>query len=236
MREPEALGEVIASTSQALEVECHTLYAAPAFGSFVRADCVGSELSHFAVVTHVATAPYDSNRVVQAHRLPPGELEERKPHLTTLFRTTFQARVVGYGRNGTAIPGTAPQPARLHCFTYRAAPEQIQAVTRTPDFLRALTQVPEAPLEDLLVSAIESAREAWGAGAPVVSWGKYLARLLRGNYVALEHVMERLGPSATLPGTPLTVSPAPVHPRWEEARPLIAGNGPLGDRDPFQED
>ena len=100
MNEKDALGEVIASDSQMLEVECHKLYAAPRFGSFVRADCIGSGVSHFGVVTHVSTTPVDGNRVVQAHRLPPGELEQRKPHLPTLFRTTFLVRIIGKNLEG----------------------------------------------------------------------------------------------------------------------------------------
>ena len=83
---PEPYGEIIASDSQSFEAECHQLYGAPPFGTFVRADCVGSNLSHFAVVTRLSTGPWDSSRVVQAHRLAPGELEQRKPHLTTLLR------------------------------------------------------------------------------------------------------------------------------------------------------
>ena len=112
----ELLGETIASNSQVLEVECHDLYAGPAFGSFVRADCVGSGLGHFAVVTHVSTGPFDGNRVVQAHRMPPGELEQRKPHLTTVIRTVSQARLIGYGQGTARVIGTAPRPPRLHCY------------------------------------------------------------------------------------------------------------------------
>src|SRR5688500_7898153 len=121
------IAEVVAADSQLVEAECHTLYEAPAFGSFVRIDCVGSGVSQYAVVTRVATGPFDSSRIVQAHRLAPGELEQRKPHLTTLLRTTFQARIVGYGNESGQTAGTPPQPARLHCFVYPAADGQIQA-------------------------------------------------------------------------------------------------------------
>jgi hypothetical protein len=233
----DAFGEVIDSRSQALRVECHRLYCAPAFGSFVRADCIDG-VSHFAVVTQISTEPVDGNRVVQAYGLPPGELEERKPHLPTLFRTVFEARSVGYRQGEAFVGGTPPLPARPHCYVFPAESAEIQKITGSPAFLRALSQTQDAPLEDLLVCAIEAAREAWGAAAPVVSWGKYLARLLRGDYVTLEGVFQRLsqgGPSALSP-----VPPAARHPRWEERRPLITGNGPsarvpLGDRDPFQE-
>lgn len=235
---PDLLGEAIGSDSQLLEVECHALYAAPAFGSFVRAECVGSGLAHYAVVTRVTTGPFDGNRVVQAHRMPPGELEQRKPHLTTVLRTTFQARVVGYGHGDVRLPGTPPCPARLHCYVYRAAEEEVRSLTATPNFLRPLAQTPDAPLEDLLVGAIHAAREAWGPAAPVVAWGKYLARLLRHDYVTLEGVLQRLsvpgapsGAAGASPGAPGSSARAP-HPRWEAPLPLH-GNG-TRERDPFE--
>jgi hypothetical protein len=241
----EPLGEIIGSDSRVLEVECHALYQAPAFGSFVRAECVGSEMSQFAVVTRVATGPFDGNRVVQAHRLAPGELEQKKPHLTTLLRTTFQARIVGYGQGDARLSGTPPLPARLHCFVYQAAAEEIRSITTSPGFLRSLADTPDAPLEDLLVAAIGAAQEAWGHEAPVVMWGKYLARLLRSDYVTLEGVLQRVGrvPSSThvsaqaesgnpTPGSAGPSAPVPPHPRWEKPIPL-AGNGLS--KDPFEE-
>ncbi len=168
----EPIGEVVAANSQLLEAECHRLYEAPAFGSFVRADCVGGGLSHFAVVTHVSTGPFDGNRIIQAHKLAPGELEQRKPHLTSLLRTTFEVRVVGYGNEAGQIAGTPPLPARLHCFVYPATAAEVRAVTGSTAFLRPLCLLKDAPLEDLLVATIESAREAWGPSAPLVGWGE----------------------------------------------------------------
>jgi len=229
----EPLGETIASDSQVLEVECHRLYGAPAFGSFVRAACP-SGFCQFAVVTHVSTGPFDGNRVVQAHRLAPGELEERKPHLTSLLRTLFQARVIGYGDDNARVAGTPPLPARLHCFVYPATAEEIRAITASPSFLRPLVQTPNAPLEDLLVGAIRSAQEAWGSGERLVAWGKYLARLLHQDYVTLEGVMHRLSP-APMPAYSIAPAPSPsAHPRWEKPLPL-SGNGKRGDRDPFED-
>jgi hypothetical protein len=235
MNNGEALGEVISSDSQVLQVECHALYHAPAFGSFVRADCVGSGRSHYAVVTRVSTGPFDGNRIVQAHGMPPGELEQRKPHLTDILRTTFEARIVGYGQDAVRLSGTPPLPAHLHCFVRAAAGEEIRDITRSPNFLRALLGSQDAPLEDLLVCAIQSARTAWGADAPVIAWGKYLARLLRGDYVTFEGVMQRLDPAPRL--SPATLAKKPTvatAPRWEEPLPLTR-NGSLGDRDPFEE-
>lgn len=237
----ESLGEVIASNSQTLQVECHQLYGAPTFGSFVRAECLGSGTQFYGVVTRIATAPVDGNRVVQAHGMPPGELEQRKPHLVDLLRTTFEVRLVGYGQGEAQVAATPPTPPRLHCFVYCATPTEVSGVTSSPAFLRPLTQVVDVPLEDLLVGAMQAAQAAWGPMAPLVAWGKFLARLLRNDYLTLEGVLQRLSPA------PISFAPPPARavaapklngngtyrpPIYEEPLP-IAGGPPREHRDPF---
>jgi hypothetical protein len=259
-------GEVIGGDTRDLVIECHALYGAPTFGAFVRAECRGSETHHFAVVARVATGPFDSNRVVQAHRMPPGELEAEKPHLADLLRTVFEARVVGHGRNGVPIPGTPPLPPRLHCYVYPADLDEIHALTATPDFLRPLTTLPDTPTEDLLVAAIRAALEAWPEREHrrrLVEWGRYLARLLQRNYMALEDVLSRVSPApvsvpvampapvaapaiapiaaptrtSTAPASRYTSSPEPRRdpPKWEEPIPLTTHRPiPDDDLDPFE--
>ncbi len=57
--EQEQFGEVIQADSQSVVVECHRLYGAPAFGSFIRATCAGSGRDYYAVVTGVSTGAFD---------------------------------------------------------------------------------------------------------------------------------------------------------------------------------
>lgn len=207
----QAYGETVASSSQLIEVECHRLYRGPEFGSFVRADCTRSDISHFGVVTDLSTTPFESSRVVHAHRMPPGELEQRKPHLATLCRTVFTARIVGYSRGGAVLDETAPQPASLHCYVSAALDSEIRQLTAGTGWLRALARPGEAPVEDLLVSAIEKAREACGGDTDrVVLWGKYLARVLVHDYVTLEGVLQRVGRSSGPDRSPRYEGPLPI--------------------------
>lgn len=233
----EPLGEVIASSSQELQVECHQLYCAPAFGSFVRAECIGSGMQFYGVVTHVATAPLDGNRVVQAHGMPPGELEQRKPHLVDLLRTTFAVRVVGSGQGDARVAGTPPSPPRLHCFVSSASEDEVRSMTATPAFLRPLTQVLDAPLEDLLAGALQHARDVWPPAEQhlrLVTWGKFLARLLRDDYLTLEGVLQRLTPATGFPaarapaGATVAIAPRQT-PLYERPIPIAGGSS----SDPF---
>jgi hypothetical protein len=234
----EPFGEVIASSSQELQVECHQLYRAPAFGSFVRAECIGSGTQFYGVVTQVATAPLDGNRVVQAHGMPPGELEQRKPHLVDLLRTTFSVRVVGYGQGDARVAGTPPTPPRLHCFVSPASEDEVRGMTASPAFLRPLSQVVDAPLEDLLAGALQHARDVWPTEEQhwrLVAWGKFLARLLRDDYLTLEGVLQRLTPATGFPVAPrparlTTVAEEPrTTPLYERPIPLAGG----ASSDPF---
>jgi hypothetical protein len=184
-------------------------------------------------VTHVSTTPLDGNRVVQAHGLAPGELEQRKPHLVDLLRTTFTVRLVGYGQASLRVAGTPPTPPRLHCFLYAANEDEIRGITASETFLRPLTQVTDTSLQDLLVCALQSARDAWPVTEQhtrLVRWGKFLARLLRDDYLTLEGVFERLSPESVPPSPATAERTAPERraPLYEE--PIkITGPG----KDPF---
>src|SRR5712692_5309357 len=52
------------------------------------------------------------------------------------------------GRRHPAVP--AAYPPEIHRFVHAAAPAEILALTREPDFLRVLAAAPQAPVEDLL--------------------------------------------------------------------------------------
>ncbi len=242
MPETQHFGEVIGSDSQLLEVECHQLYNAPTFGSFVRADCEQSDRGHYAVVTRVTTGPFDGHRVVQAHRMPPGELEQRKPHLPSLLRTTFQALPIGYGEGEVVVAGISPLPPRLHCYVSPAGTDEIRSVTAQQGWLRPLTRTADLPLEELLVAAIRNAAATWGDEAPLrlVMWGKFLARLLGRDYVTLETVLAGLAPlmGAAPPRAPRTrPTPAPAqHPRFEQPMPFYGSSNGNGARGPVSPD
>jgi hypothetical protein len=215
-------GEVIAADTVQLEAECPRLYDAPNFGSFVRVDSEGLDI--YGVVYHIATACIDANRRMQALHLPPDEISRRMPHLDLVLRTTFAARVIGFRSDSEIYSHLPVQPARIHCFVVPARDEDVRVLTRSPTFLRALTAIPEAPIEEVIAAAIRSARGAWAreggerrATEQMLVWGKYLARLYRADYDRFEAIMQRVPPIPAQAGKP-----------WEEALPLASD-----DRDPF---
>lgn len=199
-----ACGEIILADTVHFEAQCPRLYEAPNFGSFVRAESEGVDV--YAVVYHIVTECIDSNRKTQALGLEPAEIERQLPHLDLVLRTTFAARVIGFRVGETTCAHLPAQPARIHCFVHPAGDEAIRALTATPGFLRALATAPDLPVEDVLGSTIDHARDAWKgqpeAEATFNGWCKYLARLFRGDYDRFEAIMSRFGPPAPAAGAP----------------------------------
>jgi hypothetical protein len=190
----DTIGEVISAESQRFEAECRHLYGAPALGSFVRVE--GAERSVFGVVARVATAAVDPGRRTQALHLSPGELAERMPQLELVLRTCFTALVVGYGDDEDVRPYLPPHPPEIHRFVHHCAPEEIEALTREPDFLRVLAGGAEIPAEDVLAAAVRHAAAVRGTGAPaeafVIECGRTLVGLFRREPDRFQSVMRRI--------------------------------------------
>jgi hypothetical protein len=218
-----ALGEVIEADTLRFRAECSRLYAAPPFGSFVRVE--GSDhgggadsgskgrrppAAIYGVVFHMSTGAIDPGRQTQALHLPPERLSERMPQLALVLRTCFTAVVVGHVESGVVCPYLPPQPPEIHRFVAPCALEEVEALTREPDFLRVLAAA-EGPVEDLLAAAIRHAAEARGTGRPadefIVACGKTLALLFRREPDRFQSVMRRVQ-AARRPAAP-----------WEE--PLL---------------
>lgn len=221
---PEArCGEVIAADTVHLEAECPRLYEAPNFGSFVRVEADGVDI--YGVVYYIATGCIDANRKTQALGLSADDIPRRMPHLELVLRTTFSARIVGFKTEGEIYNHLPAQPARIHCFVSEAGAEEVRALTKSPTFLRALANTPDAPVEEVIAASIRAARVAWGrtvgearATEQMVLWGKYLARLFRSDFDRFEAIMQRIPPIPELEGR-----------GWEGELPLSGG-----ERDPFQ--
>jgi hypothetical protein len=118
------------------------------------------------------------------------------PQLELVLRTCFRAVIVGHEADGEIRPYLPPRPPEIHRFVHPCDPDEIESLTREPDFLRALAAVPEAPNEDLLAAAIRHAAAVRGAGpaagAFVVQCGKAVAALFRREPDRFQSVMRRL--------------------------------------------
>ena len=78
-------------------------------------------------------------------------------------------------------PRFPPRPARLHAAVSDCTPEEVCAVTESPEFLRALiTATAEVPVDELIVACLRCAYTCRGSDYPsLVRAGKQLAALLR---------------------------------------------------------
>jgi hypothetical protein len=185
------IGEIIAAETQGFEAECPRLYGAPGFGSFVRADAAAGPV--YGVVVKITTAATDPSRRTQALHLTPDELAERMPQLELVLRTCFNVLTVGHGHEGRVRPFLPARPPEIHRFVYPCAPEEVEALTEGPDYLRVLAMAHEFPVDDALAASVgHAAAVRADARGYVVRCGKYLAQLFKRDFDRFDAVMRRL--------------------------------------------
>ncbi len=189
------VGEVVETATSRFAVHCYELHGAPPLGSLVRTG--PPERPVFGLVAAVRTASIDPGRRPVARgreEVDPEEIFRKNPHLTQLFRTDFEAIIVGYAENGAVRQTLPPTPPRIHDFVYLCTPAEAVSFTERLDFLGLLLeQASPAPVDELVAAALRQA--AGGRPEPeefLVRAGRELARLLAPNPARLQLLLRRL--------------------------------------------
>ncbi len=189
------VGEVIEAATSRFVAHCYELHGAPPLGSLVRTGPPDRPV--FGLVGMVRTASIDPGRRPVARgreEADPEEIFRKNPQLTQLFRTEFEAVVVGYAENGAVRQTLPPSPPRIHDFVYLCAPQETLNFTERLDFLALLLEQPfPAPVDELVAAAIRGA--AGSRPDPeefLVRAGRELARLLAPNPARLQLLLRRL--------------------------------------------
>src|SRR5205807_8467223 len=122
----------------------------------------------------------------------------RIPQLELVLRTCFTALVVGYGDTDSSDvrPYLPSHPPEIHRFVHACTPEEVEALTREPDFLRVLAAAAEIPVEDVLAAAVLQAAAVRGSGAPseafIIECGRTVVGLFRREPDRFQSVMRRI--------------------------------------------
>ncbi len=189
------VGEVVETATSRFTAHCYELHGAPPLGSLVRTGPPGRPV--FGLVAAVRTASIDPGRRPVARgreEADPEEIFRQNPHLAQLFRTEFEAVIVGYAENGAVRQTLPPTPPRIHDFVYLCTPQEVTGFTERLDFLGLLLeQASPAPVDELVAAALRQA--AGHRPAPeefLVRAGRELARLLAPNPVRLQLLLRRL--------------------------------------------
>jgi hypothetical protein len=195
---PDALGEVIESSTRQFTAEVYEEANPPAFGDWVRVVPEGGTVV-FGLVSHVEVGSYDSNRQAVALGLSPDERAEEMPMVQELMRTTLRAQVLACrDRDGRLRQTLPPHPPDLHDFVQPCPDETVQALTDAFDFLRTLVEHPDpaVPVDDLLVAVLRGIYEAHGGEHggrdALVAAGRALSRLLDDDHERLQSILGRV--------------------------------------------
>ncbi len=189
------VGEVIETSTSRFVAHCYDLHGAPALGSLVRTGA--PDRAVFGLVAGVSTTGIDPGRRPVARgrqETDPAEIFKKNPQLTRLFRTEFEAIIVGHADGGTIRQALPPTPPRVHDFVYLCRPDEAVRFTERLDFLALVLEQPApAPADELIAAAVRQA--AGHRPHPdefLVRAGRELARLLALDPVRLQLLLRRL--------------------------------------------
>lgn len=190
------VGEVIEARVGDFLAQCYQLHQSPPLGSLVKT--VGEETEIYAAVAGATTESLDPGR----RPLARGRDEESEedlfrhhPQLAKLFRTFFQARVLGHGLKGRLYHRLPPRPARIHSFVYLCPPEEVRGFTSALDFLNLLL-LSRNPLDDEVAAAfLRSSSQAHpDPTAFLVQAGKRILVTLGGDLPRLSALLRGMQP------------------------------------------
>jgi hypothetical protein len=148
------------------------------------------------VVAHVQTAGIDpgARAIMRGHGDVRDErIYQENPDLPLVLRTTFRAVVVGFRDADRLHQFLPPRPPRLHYSVFTCSARTIRIFTSEGfDYLRALLNAPEAPVDELLAANLRStAAYALDETEFLRQAGRELAQLLRADYTRLTAILRR---------------------------------------------
>ena len=189
------IGEVIEASTAEFAVECYELYDAPALGSLIKTS--DGDVEIYGVVYNTTTESMDPGRKPIARGKDvknEADIYRSSPQLSVLFRTNFQALVIGHKIANDVNRYLPPRPARIHSFVYELGEAEIKDFTKSLDFLYILASAPVIGSSDEVVAAClrNASKVQDDARSFLVKAGKELAVLLSAEPHRLEAILRRI--------------------------------------------
>ena len=189
------IGEVIESSVGEFVSECYEVNQSPPLGSWVRTS--DGERKIFAVVNDARTASIEPGRRPIARGKDADTVDDiyrQNPQLARLFRTEFNAMVVGHGEGDSLYRYLPPRPARIHDFVYTCSTDEIREFTLRFDFLNILVAAAALGSGDEFLAAClrQASSSHLDRRGFLVQAGKELAVLLRTDLNRLSAILRRI--------------------------------------------
>ena len=192
---PDKIGEVMEASTAEFAVECYELYGTPALGSLIKTS--DGDVQIYGVVYNATTESMDPGRRPIArgkHEKNEADIYSSSPQLAVLFRTNFQALVIGHKIDSDVNRYLPPRPARIHSFVYVLDDREVKDFTTSLDFLYLLANAPFAgPNDEIIAACLRTAAIAQDdARSFLIRAGKELAVLLGAEPQRLEAILRRI--------------------------------------------
>jgi len=191
---PSLIGEVVEASTSDFLAQAIELDSAPPFGAFVEV-ATDDGLKVYGVVAHVQTAGIDpgSRAIMRGHDdVRDQRIYQENPDLPLVLRTTFRALVVGFADAERLYQFLPPRPARLHYSVFTCAPQLVLEFAEKLDYLQALLNAAEVPVDELLAANLRYVAGCHGNDRAFLERaGRELAQLLRADYARLTSILRR---------------------------------------------
>ncbi len=194
------IAEVVETSSteyiaQCIEPKDLSFPIAPAFGSWVKAISDLDNVITYGVVYHATTMPIDSVHRAVALGLSLNELREQQPQIFAMLKTEIKVAILGFESGQSIYQHLPSQPPQIHQAVYTCNLNEINRFTEELHFLRTLTQITGAPVDELLAAILRNTYQARKCDRPwLVESGRKLSILLKDDYDRLGAILNQVHP------------------------------------------
>jgi hypothetical protein len=186
----EPIGEVLGSQPDAFSGELLAVDNVPMLGTIVRAAATPEV---FGVISSLETDTALPGRSPARYGLPPDELARRHPELAELITMKFAATVIGYRSSDSVTVGSPGKPVPLYTPVYTADAGDIIALGDDKRIVRLLVSSQAGTDDGFLLAALVNLTEARSERTGFLEdVCRELSRLLAGDYLRLEYVLNSL--------------------------------------------
>ncbi len=192
------IAEVVETSSteyvaQCIEPKDLSFPIMPAFGSWVKAIADIDNVITFGVVYHATTMPIDSVHRAVALGLSLTELRQQQPQIFAMLKTEIKVAILGFESGQNIYQHLPSQPPQIHQAVYTCTKAEINRFTEELHFLRTLTQITNAPVDELLAAILRNTYQSRNGDRPwLVESGRKLSILLKDDYDRLGAILNQV--------------------------------------------
>ena len=198
---PQRIGEVITSSTTHFTAGTYKLFAAPPFGSLVKAQTQTPPTVIYGLVYEICTSSREPGgkalvrgKTYSGRELHNQEIYDENPDLPEVLQTEFSVIIVGFGDGQERVNHyLPPQPPTIHYDVSPCSPKEATTFSTSFAFLRTVLLASQIPSDELAAATLRTfAQNQPNPRAYLIAAGKELARFLKEDYDRLTAIVQRI--------------------------------------------